>query len=46
MRRTIFLIRHEIGGVRPFGPDVNTLPIHGDDALIEKHCVSKRASAP
>ncbi len=45
MRWTIVLIRHEIGGGQSFGHDVNTFPIH-DDAPIEKHCASRRASVP
>ena len=33
----------DLGGGRSFDLDFHTIPYHGDDALIEKHYVSKRS---
>ena len=33
----------ELGGGRSFDLDFHTIPYHGDDALIQKHYVSKRS---
>ena len=33
----------ELGGGQSFDLDFHTIPYHGDDALIEKHSVSKRS---
>ena len=33
----------DLGGGRSFDLDFHTIPCHGDDALIEKHYVSKRS---
>ena len=33
----------DLGGGRSFDPDFHTIPCRGDDALVGKHCVSKRS---
>ncbi len=33
----------DLGGERSFDLDFHTIPYHGDDALVEKHYVSKRS---
>lgn len=42
-REALKSIEADFGGERSFDLDFHTIPYHGDDALVEKHYVSKRS---